>query len=182
MDRLTEMNLPNAARLRADGKLDDALAANADTILSVLAEHLEPHADAMAAAHQLGVSDLHEARTLRGAQLAAWGNAASAAEQFAVANQIVGILLRAMHRPHRQASRPRRRDTRPAATRPQHRGPDNRISVAWALTVTGRTIEHIRTLAELDQRDILGVDGVVEPLEPDNDEQHQRPRAGAVSN
>ena len=73
MYRLTELNLPNAARLRSDGKVDDALAANADAILDALACHLVPHAEAMAAAHQLGVTDLHEARTLRGAQLVPGG-------------------------------------------------------------------------------------------------------------
>ncbi len=179
--RLTELNLSNAARLRADGKVDDALAAHADTILAVLAEHLVPHADAMAAAHKLGVRDLAEARTLRGPQLAAWGLAASAAEQFAVANQIVGVLLRAMHRPTPDALRVL------AAAPPDRLQPartvcasNNRVSAAWALTVTGCTVQHIRTVAELDQRDTLGVDGVVEPLEPDNDQHSQRPRAGAT--
>ena len=167
--------------MRADGKVDDALAANADAILAVLAEHLEPHAASMAAAHKLGVTDLAEARTLRGAQLAAWGNAASAAEQFAVANQTVGVLLRAMHRPTHDRLRVL------AAATPDRLQPartilaaDNRISAAWALTRTGIPVQHIRTLAELDQRDTLGVDGVVEPLEPDNDQHSQRPRAGAT--
>ena len=179
--RLTELNLPNAARLRADGNLTDALAAAADTILGALADHLQEHAEAMAAAHQLGVTDLAEARTLRGAQLAGWGNAASAVEQFAIANQIVGVLLRDIHR-----RTPDKLRVLAAATPDRLQAArnilasDNRISSAWALTTTGCTVAHIRTLAELDRRDILGVDGIVEPLEPDNDQHSSRPRAGAT--
>ena len=52
--------------------------------------------------------------------------------------------------------------------------------VRWALTVTGIPISHVRTVAELDRRDTLGLDGVVEPLD-DTDQQTDRPRAAVSS-
>ncbi|MGA9358869.1 MAG: hypothetical protein WBW75_12930, partial [Mycobacterium sp.] len=183
MRQLAELNLSNAARLRAEGNLADALAAHADTILGALADHLEPSAEAMAAAHRLGVTDLTEARTLRGAQLSAWGNAATAVETFAVANQIVGVLLRAMHRPTPDKLRVLAAATpdRLQAARNIIMASDNRTSAAWALTTTGIPVQHVRTLAELDRRDTLGVDGVVEPLDDNDQHSNQRPRA-TVSN
>jgi hypothetical protein len=182
MYRLAELNLPNAARLRSDARLADALAAHADTILGQLADRLDQDAEAMVAAHKLGVTDLREARTLRGPQLAAWGNAATAVDTFAVANQIVGTLLREM--PHRPA--PDKLRVLAAAT-PDRLQPartilatDNRISAAWALTTTNIPIAHIRTLAELDQRDTLGLDGTVEPLDDTDHHGTKRPRADAT--
>jgi len=130
------MNLANAARLRAGGQLSDALAAHADAILDALARRLEEPAEAMAAAHKLGVTDLREARTPRGQQLSAWGCAAEAVDAFAIAHQIVGILIREM--PHRPPADPLRVLALAAPDRLHivraQLASDNRLCPAWLLT------------------------------------------------
>jgi hypothetical protein len=180
--RLEELNLRNAARLRCAAKLAEAVVAQADTILTLLAKRLEEPAAAMVTAHKLGVTDLREARTLRGQQLSAWGCAAEAVDHFAIAHQIVGIMIREM--PHRPAPDPLRvlACATPDRLQPARTmlATDNRLSAAWALTRTGVPVAHIRTLGELDKRDTLGVDGVVEEL-TDEDIRNAKRRAGAVA-
>jgi hypothetical protein len=183
MHRLTELNLSNAARLRAGGRLSDALAEHADLILAALADRLEGPAEAMVAAHKLGVTDLREARTLRGQQLSAWGCAAEAVDAFAIAHQIVGILSREM--PHRAAPDKLRvlANATPAQLQPVRAqlAADNRLAAAWVLTKAGFDVAHVRSFAELDKRDNLGIDGEVEAIEPDDIARKPRTPASVTS-
>jgi hypothetical protein len=176
------MNLANAARLRAGGQLSDALAAHADAILDALARRLEEPAEAMAAAHKLGVTDLREARTPRGQQLSAWGCAAEAVDAFAIAHQIVGILIREM--PHRPPADPLRVLALAAPDRLHivraQLASDNRLCPAWLLTRNGIAVQHIRSFAELDKRDTFGADGVVEEM-TDEDIRNAKRRAAVAS-
>jgi hypothetical protein len=181
MYRLAELNLPNQARLRAEGKLSDTLASNADAVLSALAERLQGPAEAMAAAHQAGVRDLTDPRTLRGPALACWGEAASSVDLFAVARQVVTVLFRDMHR---AAPDPLR--TLAAAAPGQLvaardlMARDNRLPASWALASTDIPIAHAASLDELQRRDNHGVDGVVQPLEPDDQPASKKPRTNAT--
>jgi hypothetical protein len=180
--QLSTLNISYAARLRVAAKLSEAVVAQADSILGLLADRLQEPAAAMVEAHRLRVSDLREARTLRGQQLSAWGRAAEAVDAFAVAHQVVGSLYREM------PARGTPDKLRVLAAAPPARlqaarnmlAADNRIAPAWALAVNDIPIAHIRSLDELARRDNIDIDGTVQPPEPDDQPASKKPRSNAT--
>jgi hypothetical protein len=179
--KLADMNLNYAARLRCDAQLSDAIREHADLLLAAWATHLQPHADAMAEAARLGVTDLTQPGHLRGRQLQAWGQAASAAEQFDIVQVGTNVLFM-----ETRVGKPDQLLVLAAATGPQLQAARDTIarnpktSAAWAIASSGVAVQHITAMADLQARKL---DGTVETLtENDNDQHDTKRRAASFAN